>query len=99
MWLVVSFLAALAASAAYFLLPIAKRKQYKLGFLTLMLWGMAIMVFIDHSIAYINGEEFLSLTTGGLIGSSVLLGIAMLIPIFAIWAVAAFTPLGKRITA
>jgi len=97
MWLVVSLTAALAASAAYFLAP-AKRKELRLGLLSLMLWGLAIMVLVDRAIAYFEGEELISATTDGMIASSILLGFAMLIPIFAIWAVATFTPLRKNLS-
>jgi len=98
MWLIVSLIAALAASAAYFRMP-TKRKELRLGLLSLMLWGTTIMVFIDHLIAFLEGGQFITFTTDGLISSSILLGIAMVAPIFAIWAFAAFTPLGKKIAA
>jgi len=95
MWLIVSLIAAVAASAAYFQLP-AVRKKYRLGLLALMLWGTTIMVLVDHLMAFLNGSSFI---TDGPVSSSVLLGIAMVIPIFAIWAFVAFTPLGKKIAA
>ena len=98
MWLIVSLIAALAASAAYLKLP-SQRKQYKLGFLALMLWGTTIMVAVDHAMAFLSGEPFIEFTTDGIISSSILLGIAMLVPIFLIWTIAVYTPLGKRITA
>jgi len=98
MWLIVSLIAAISASAAYFQLP-AVRKKYRLGLLALMLWGTTIMVFIDHLIAFLDGGPFITAATGGPVSSSVLLGIAMVIPIFTIWAFAAFTPLGKKIAA
>ena len=97
MWLVVSLIAALAASAAYSLMP-SKRKELRLGLLSLMLWGVAIMVLVDHTMAFLKGEPFIEFTTDGLIGSSVLLGIAMLAPIFAIWVIIAFTPIGKKVS-
>jgi len=95
MWLVVSLIAALASSAACFL--ISSRKK-ELGLLSLMLWGTAIMVFVDRLIASLEGEPFLSATTDGLISDSALLGIAMLIPIFILWGLIAFTPLSGRAT-
>lgn len=98
MWLVVSLVAALTASAAYFLAP-SKRKELRLGLLSLMLWGTAIMVAVDHFIASLEGEPFITATTDGSISSSILLGLAMLAPIFAIWAFAAFTGVGKKIAA
>ncbi len=96
MWLVVSLVAALAASAAYMKLP-SQRKQYKLGFLALMLWGTTIMVAVDHAMAFLSGEPFIEFTTDGIISSGVLLGVAMLVPIFLVWTIAVYTPLGKRI--
>ena len=84
------------ASAAYFLLK-KDRKKYKLGFLSLMLWGVAIMVFVDHLIAYLEGGQFMEAETSGLIGSSVLLGVLMLVPVLAIWAIATFTRFGNKI--
>ena len=97
MWLVVSLACALGASAAYFWLP-AVRGRYRLGFLALMLWGMATMVLADHSIAYLEGGQFIEVSTDGLIESGTLLGVAMLAPILLIWAAATFTPLGKRVS-
>lgn len=91
-------MAALAASAAYFLMP-TKRKELRLGLLSLMLWGTTIMVFIDHLISFVEGGPFITFTTDGLISSSILLGIAMVVPIFAIWAFIAFTAIGKKIAA
>ena len=98
MWLIVSLVAALAASAACVLMP-SRRKELRLGLLSLMLWGATIMVFIDHLIAILEGGSFITFTTDGLISSSTLLGIAMVAPIFAIWVFAAFTPIGKKIAA
>ena len=95
MWLIVALIAALAATAAYALLK--ERKKYKLGFLSLMLWGMFLMVLVDRSIAYFEGGQFIEATTDGLVASSALLGIAMLLPVLLIWAIAAFTQLGARI--
>ena len=44
------------------------------------------MIFVDHILGY-GGGEFLEMQTNGLITSGVVLGIVMLIPIFAIWEV------------
>jgi hypothetical protein len=87
MWLVVAAAFAIAASVLWLKMP-NMRKKYKLGFLALMLWGMAIMVFVDKAIAYLEGEEFLETSTDGLIADPVLLGFAMLAPAFLIWAYA-----------
>lgn len=89
MWFFVSLAAAIAASAAFLLLK-KDRGRFKLGFLSLMLWGVTLMVFVDHFIAFSEGEPFVAAETDGLVGSSVFLGILMLVPVFLVWAVAAF---------
>ncbi len=95
MWLIITLIAAVAATAAHFLM---KNKKYKLNLLALMLWGTFIMILVDHVIAFISeGGEFIEVTTDGLISSGAMLGIVMLVPIFAIWAVAVYTPLGNKI--
>ena len=96
MWFIVVLVAAIAASAAYLALK-NDRKTYRLGLLSLMLWGVAIMVAVDHSISYLEGGPFMEAATDGLVTNPVLLGVLMTAPVFAIWALAAFTPLGKRI--
>lgn len=95
MWLVISLAAALAASAACLLLPSARGKR-NLGFLALMLWGLAIMVSVDRAISFMQGGPLLEISTPGLIGNGALLGIAMLVPVLLIWAAATFTPLGRK---
>jgi len=80
MWLITSFIAAIAVTAGWIFAP----KKYQLGFLGLMLWGLAIMVLIDHIMGY-QGGPFIEMETNGLITNGTVLGIAMLIPIFIIW--------------
>ena len=83
MWLVITFIAAVAVTAAYF--P-AKNKKYRLDLLALMLWGTFIMVLVDHTIAFLSeGGEFIKATTDGLISSGAMLGMAMLISVIAVW--------------
>jgi hypothetical protein len=82
MWLVTTLVAALFVTAAGFFAP----KKYKLGVLSLMLWGAAVMILIDHVLGY-EGGEFLVMQTNGLITNGVVLGITMLIPIFTIWEI------------
>lgn len=82
MWLVTTLIAALFVTAVGFFAP----KKYKLGALSMMLWGAAVMIFIDHVLGY-EGGEFLEMHTNGLITNGVVLGIAMLIPIFTIWEI------------
>ncbi|MBM3248415.1 MAG: hypothetical protein FJZ10_03210 [Candidatus Omnitrophica bacterium] len=82
MWLVTTSVAAVGATVGNLVLP----KDYKLGFLALMLWGAAAMILIDHILGY-EGGAFLEKTTDGMIGNSVVLGIVMLLPVFAIWGI------------
>ncbi len=82
MWLITSLIAAIFITGLWFVAP----KRYKLGFLSMMLWGLSIMVLIDHVLGY-EGGEFLEMETEGLITNGVVLGIAMLIPLFIIWEI------------
>jgi hypothetical protein len=82
MWLITSFIAALAVTGVWIFAP----KKYQLGFLGLMLWGLTIMVLIDHVMGY-EGGPFVEMETDGLLPNGVVLGIVMLIPIFMIWEI------------
>ena len=82
MWLITSFLAASAVTAFWIFSP----KKYQLSFLALMLWGLSIMVFVDHILGY-EGGAFVEMETEGLIPNGVVLGITMLLPIFIIWEI------------
>lgn len=95
MWLITSFLAAIMATAVY--IYAKNPKKYHLDWLCLMLWGLAVMVLIDHSIGFIReGGEFIEVTTEGYIESGALLGITMLIPIFTVWEIVTLISKGKR---
>jgi hypothetical protein len=82
MWLITSFIAAIAVTAVWIFAP----KKYQLGFLGLMLWGLAIMVLVDHIMGY-EGGAFVKMETDGLIPNGIILGIVMLIPLFIIWEI------------
>lgn len=82
MWLITSLIAAVAVTAIWIIAP----KKYQLDFLALMLWGLSIMVFVDHIIGY-EGGAFVEMETDGLISNGIVLGIVMLIPIFIIWEI------------
>ncbi|MCM8796163.1 MAG: hypothetical protein NC928_05735 [Candidatus Omnitrophica bacterium] len=82
MWLVTTSFAAAGATLA----KLVVHKDYKLGFLALMLWGATVMILIDHILGY-EGGVFLEATTDGMIKNSVVLGIVMLVPVFVIWGV------------
>ena len=82
MWLVTTSIAAAGATLGKFVLP----KDYKLGFLALMLWGAVAMILVDHVLGY-EGGKFLEKTTDGMIQNGAMLGIAMLVPVFVIWGI------------
>ena len=82
MWLATTSIAAAGATLGKFVLP----KDYKLGFLALMLWGAAAMILVDHILGY-KGGAFLEKTTDGMIANSAALGIAMLVPVFVVWGI------------
>lgn len=82
MWLITSFIAAIAVTSLWVFAP----KKYQLGYLGLMLWGLAIMVLVDHIMGY-EGGPFVEMETNGLIPNGITLGIVMLIPIFLIWEI------------
>jgi hypothetical protein len=81
-WLITSLIAAVVVAVLW----VYTQKKYQLGFLGLMLWGLTIMVLVDHIIGY-SGGLFIEMETDGLITNAILLGIVMLIPIFIIWQI------------
>jgi hypothetical protein len=83
MWLITTLIAALAVTAVWFIAP----KKYQLGLLGLMLWGLAVMILVDHIMGYSGSGPFLEMETDGLIENGTVLGIAMLVPIFTIWEI------------
>ncbi|MCX6671472.1 MAG: hypothetical protein NTX92_06090 [Euryarchaeota archaeon] len=82
MWLITSFIAAVAVTAVWIFAP----KKYQLGFLGLMLWGLSSMILVDHIMGY-DGGAFVEMETNGLIPNGVVLGITMLLPLFMIWEI------------
>ena len=91
MWLVTTSIAAAGATLGKFVIS----KDYKLGFLALMLWGAAVMMLIDHVLGY-GGGAFLEKTTGGMIKNGALLGIVMLVPVFVTWGISLLISNSKR---
>jgi|GEM_PF-217213 hypothetical protein len=84
LWLVVSWLAAIAVTIAY--IALKNSKAYHLDWLCLMLWGLAIMTLVDRSIGFVvEGGEFIEVTTEGYVQNGTLLGVMMLMPIFFAW--------------
>jgi hypothetical protein len=84
MWLITTLVAALAVTLAWIVTSKKNAEKYKLSFLALMLWGLSTMILVDHMLGYEEGA-FLEMQTDGLITSGVVLGIAMLIPVFIFW--------------
>ncbi|MEO0114215.1 MAG: hypothetical protein ABIK93_01915 [candidate division WOR-3 bacterium] len=80
MWFFPIFIAAIIATLLWFIL----KKRYRLGFLSLMLWGATIMMLVDHLLGY-EGGEFFARETNGIIKNGTLLGLVMLIPILLLW--------------
>lgn len=91
MWLATTSIAATGATVGKFVLP----RDYKLGFLALMLWGAATMILIDHILGY-EGGAFLEKTTDGMIKNGAMLGVAMLAPVFITWGVSLLISTSKR---
>lgn len=80
MWLITSFVAAVFAALAWMFFD----GRHRLGELSLMLWGLVVFVLVDHVFGY-EGGAFIEYTADGMIESGLLLGLAMLAPIFLIW--------------
>ena len=80
MWLITTFIMAILATLFWLFL----KKKYKLGFLSLMLWGATIMILVDHILGY-EGGNFLEIETDGMIQNGALLGIIMLVPVLFTW--------------
>lgn len=82
MWLITSAVAAIAATAVWTYAP----KKYRLDQLSLMLWGLTVMVFVDHALGY-EGGPLIETEVEGLIESGTVLGVAMLVPVFILWEI------------
>ena len=83
MWLITTLLAAMAVTLIWRFRPQAK---LKLEYLSMMLGGLTLMILVDHILGY-EGGAFLEMETEGLVSSGIVLGILMLIPVIAIWAI------------
>jgi len=91
MWLVTTSIAAAGATLGRFVLP----RDYKLGFLALMLWGAAAMILVDHILGY-EGGAFLEKTTDGMVKNGAMLGAIMLAPVLMTWVVSLLISKLKR---
>ena len=82
MWLVVITLAAVIVTAIWYVNDKA-RTYYNIGLLNLMLWGTAVMVFVDHVLGYLTeGGEFIETTP-----DAMLLSIVLIITALIIWEI------------
>lgn len=80
MWLLTTLIAAIFAT----LCRVYFKGKYKLGFLSLMLWGATFMILADHILGY-EGGSFFESRTDGLVDNTTVLGLLMLIPVIIIW--------------
>ncbi len=82
MWLIVIAFAAVVATALWY--SKAENDKYMLKFLSLLLWGATIMVFVDHAIGYLTeGSEFLDMSI-----DAVVLGFVMVLGALILWEIA-----------
>jgi len=72
MWLIMTGLAAVIVTAVWYVK--APGDKYKLGLLSLMLWGATLMWLVDHVMAYVTegGEFFETSLDATLLGLSVI---------------------------
>ncbi|MFH1427879.1 MAG: hypothetical protein ABIG60_05135 [Patescibacteria group bacterium] len=87
MWFITTLIASIIATLCFYIF----KKKYKLGLLSLMLWGATVMILVDHILGY-EGGQFFETKTDGLIESGTWLGIVMLVPVFLIWLAATLIP-------
>lgn len=83
MWLLTTLIAAVVVTTVSFAIP----KKYDLNLLAMMMWGLGLMLLVDHVMGYRGSGPFLEAETTGMIESGVALGVAMLIPVFTIWTI------------
>ncbi len=77
MWLIILAIAAVISTAAWYF----EEKDYELDFLSIILWGATIMVFIDHLMNYlVYGKPFLDTSL-----NAALLGITLVIIALVAW--------------
>ncbi len=83
MWLITSLIAAVVVTLLW---RFKGQTSLKLDILAVMLWGLTVMIFVDHMMGY-EGGSFLEAETDGFVPNSTLLGILMLIPVVIVWAI------------
>ncbi len=81
MWLLMTALAAIIATAIWYIR--APGDKYKLGLLSLILWGATLMWLVDHVMAYLmEGGEFLEINL-----EATLLGLSVIILALLVWEI------------
>jgi peptidoglycan biosynthesis protein MviN/MurJ (putative lipid II flippase) len=81
MWLIMTALAAVIATAIWYVK--APDDKYKLGLLSLFFWGATIMWLVDHVIAYLTeGGEFFEINL-----DATLLGLAVIVLALFVWEI------------
>ncbi len=82
MWLLILAFSAAITTALWY--STAEDDKYMLKFLSLMLWGATIMVFVDHLLGYLmEGGEFLEVSV-----DATMLGLALITAALIVWNVA-----------
>lgn len=81
MWLIMTALAAIIATAIWYVK--APEDKYKLGLLSLMFWGATLMWLVDHVMAYLTeGGEFFEINL-----DATLLGVSVIILALLVWLI------------
>lgn len=81
MWLIMTALAAVVATAIWYVK--APEDKYKLGLLSLFFWGATIMWLVDHVMAYVSeGGRFLEINL-----DATLLGVAVIALALFAWEI------------
>ena len=79
MWLIITAFAAIGTTVIWY--ANAQRDEYKLGLLSLALWGATIMWLVDHIMAYLSkGGEFFELNK-----DATMLGVSVILVALMIW--------------
>ncbi len=91
MWLIILAFAAAIVTPLWY--RMAEDDKYLLKVLCLILWGITIMVFVDHLMGFLReGGEFLELTP-----EATVLGFIMLIAALIIWEIVLILKDPKRV--
>lgn len=90
-WLISTSLAAVVSTLIWYIRNPGDR--YKLGLLSLIFWGAAVMIFIDHLVGYIlERGEFLEMT-----GEAGVIGLSLIVTALVIWVIALLLSDPKKI--